>query len=100
MSDYTPLGLEKLAHQAAKDLTTLRCPRDSVVMRVLACRAEQALRGAVSRREFSRVPGREWRVLEVDVECPACRRRALGVLVGAAKHRTTSETVPLPSRVS
>lgn len=80
MSDYTALGLEKLAHQAAADLTTIRCPRDSVVMRLLVCRAERTAGGEVTQGEFHRPPrGREWRVREVDVECPACRRRALHV---------------------
>jgi hypothetical protein len=82
MSDYTPLGLEKLARKAAQDLTTLRCPRDSVVMRVLACRAERMTGGDPARREFSRVPrGGDWHVREIDVECPACRRRAMGVKI-------------------
>lgn len=82
MSDYTPLGIEKLAQQAATDPSTIRCPRDGVVMRVLQCRAERTERGEVAHRELPSVPaGREWRLTQIDVECPACRRRALGVEV-------------------
>jgi hypothetical protein len=97
MSDYTPLGLEKLARHATKDLTTFRCPRDGVVMRLLACRAEPTAAGDKTCREFRRLPrDSEWRVLEVDLECPACRRRAMGVPVAepstaAAKRTQHSE---------
>ncbi len=80
MADYTPLGLEKIARQAADDLSLIRCPRDSVVMRVVGCRAEPVNGAASEGREFrSRPPKAGWRVTEVDVECPACRRRATGV---------------------
>lgn len=82
MSDYTPLGLEKLARHASRDLTTIRCPRDSVVMRLLACRAERPAGGDVMRREFVRLPrDSDWQVREIDLECPACRRRAPGVRI-------------------
>jgi hypothetical protein len=64
MSDYTPLGMAKLAQQATRDLTSIRCPRDSVVMRFL------------NRRLMGDEGG------EVDLECPACGRRAYGVEVG------------------
>lgn len=82
MSDYTRLGLEKLARHASRDLTTIRCPRDSVVMRLLACRAERKGGGDVMRREFVRLPrDGDWQVREIDLECPACRRRALSVRI-------------------
>jgi hypothetical protein len=80
MADYTPLGIEIIARQAAHDLSLIRCPRDSVVMRVLASRAEQSKGGNGELREFrSRPPAAGWRVVELDVECPACRRRASGI---------------------
>ncbi len=79
MSDYTPLGIQKLARHAANDLTTVRCPRDSVVMRLLACRAERMEGGAVTRQEFHRIPKGDWEIRDVDFECPACRRRAMNV---------------------
>lgn len=77
MSDYTFRGLQKLSHQVAEHPDLIRCPRDSVVMRVLSSRAERD--GANGPREESfvgRPKGSAWRVVEVDVECPACRRRA------------------------
>lgn len=55
MQDYALLAIEKIARQASRDPTTIRCPRDGAVMRVLG--TGDAL----------------------DVECPACRRRAVGV---------------------
>lgn len=94
MSDYTPLGLEKLARHAANDLTTVRCPRDSVVMRLLACRAERYEAGALAQREFQRAPrGGDWEVREVDFECPACRRRAMNVRLTP---ESVSESVARP----
>lgn len=84
MSDYTSLGIAKLARQAATHPLIIRCPRDGVVMRVLRCCADRTGVREEARREFGRVPpGREWRVREIDVECPACRRRALGVTIAA-----------------
>lgn len=80
MADYTPLGLEKIARQAANDLSLIRCPRDSVVMRVVASRAEPVNGATGEAREFrSRPPSTGWQVKELDVECPACRRRATGI---------------------
>ena len=60
MQEYLLLGIEKIARQAARDPTTIRCPRDGAVMRVLGGRAPA-----------SGEP--------LDLECPACRRRAVGV---------------------
>jgi len=80
MSDYTSLGVDKIAQQATRDAALIRCPRDSVVMRVLGSRAERLGREGMVSREFTRLPGdAAWRLVEVDVECPACRRRACGV---------------------
>jgi len=77
MPDYTPLGFQKIAHQASVDPKLIRCPRDGVVMRVLATRARYDDRGIPTFREFPRLPaGAGWRVTELDLECPACRRRA------------------------
>ncbi len=85
MPDYTELGLQKIAHQAARDLTLIRCPRDGVVMRVVASRAERQDRDGLTKRRFDRLPtGRGWQVTGLDVECPACRRRALAIELGAA----------------
>ncbi|NIM52815.1 MAG: hypothetical protein GTN62_15185 [Gemmatimonadales bacterium] len=89
MPDYTPLGIQKIARQAARDLTTIRCPRDSVVMRILASRAERQDREGLTRRTFQRAPTQgAWRVTELDVECPACRRRALGIRPAVASEPT------------
>jgi hypothetical protein len=77
MPDYTPLGLQKIAVQASVDPTLIRCPRDGAVMRVVATRARHDDRGVPTFREFPRLPcGAGWRVTELDVECPACRRQA------------------------
>ena len=61
MREYALRGIQKIAQQAARDPTTIRCPRDSAVMRVLPTRASEARGG-------------------LDVECPACGRRAVGLL--------------------
>ena len=80
MSDYTFRGLQKLAHQVATRPTLIRCPRDSVVMRVLSSRAERQGPHGIRQETFVGMPrDGEWRVMEVDVECPACRRRAMHV---------------------
>ena len=77
MSDYTPLGIQKIAQQAGKDPALIRCPRDGVVMRILRACAERQDVGGVKQRTFDRAPkGDVWTVTEVDVECPACRRCA------------------------
>lgn len=60
VQDYALLGIQKIAQQAARDPTTIRCPRDGAVMRVFARGTPTAFEG-------------------LDVECPACRRRATGV---------------------
>lgn len=80
MADYTPLGIEKISLQASRDLRTIRCPRDSVVMRVLCSHAERNDGKEPRTRSFDALPrGRAWRVTTLDLECPACRRKALGV---------------------
>jgi hypothetical protein len=70
VQEYLLLGIEKIARQAARDPTTIRCPRDGAVMRVLGERAPA-----------SGEP--------LDLECPACRRRAVGV-------RPADPTAPPP----
>jgi hypothetical protein len=46
-------------------------------MRVMASRAEHTSRNGTIVREFDRLPrGNDWRVIDLDLECPACRRRA------------------------
>jgi hypothetical protein len=60
VQEYLLLGIEKIARQAARDPTTIRCPRDGAVMRVLGTGVRAASEG-------------------LDLECPACRRRAVGV---------------------
>lgn len=78
--DYSALGIEKLQQQAEADLSLIRCPRDGVVMRVLGGRASRRDGSGESRRFTDRLPNlRAWQVREVDVECPACRRRADGI---------------------
>ena len=80
MPDYTRLGYQKIAHQASVDPALIRCPRDGAVMRVLATRARHDDRGVPTFREFPRLPaGAGWHVTELDLECPACRRRAEGI---------------------
>jgi hypothetical protein len=56
--EYALLGIEKIARQAARDPTTIRCPRDGAVLRVARRAAEDGV---------------------LDVECPACGRTAVGV---------------------
>ncbi len=49
-------------------------------MRVTAWRAERTGQPESEVREFARFPrSPDWQVCELDVECPACRRRAVGV---------------------
>ncbi|UCF40964.1 MAG: hypothetical protein JSW43_01075 [Gemmatimonadota bacterium] len=80
MADYSVLGIHKIARQAAADLGIIRCPRDGAVMRVVASRAEHTSRNGTILREFDRLPrGAEWLIVDLDLECPACRRRAAGV---------------------
>lgn len=81
VSDYTLAGEHKIAQQARRNATFIRCPRDSAVMRVTAWRAERIGSPDVQEvREFARFPrSPDWQVCELDVECPACRRRAVGV---------------------
>lgn len=80
MPDYTLVGLQKITQQAAVDAAVVRCPRDGAVMRVMASRAEHTSRNGTILREFDRLPrGDDWQLIELDLECPACRRRAAGV---------------------
>ena len=80
MPDYTLVGLQKITQQAAVDAAGVRCPRDGAVMRVMASRAEHTSRNGTILREFDRLPrGADWQLIEIDLECPACRRRAPGV---------------------
>lgn len=96
--DYSSLGIVKLQRQAEANPTLIRCPRDGVVMRVLGGRAVRRDGAGETRRFEDRLPNlRSWQVREVDVECPACRRRAEGVRlspradrpepVSASRHR-------------
>ena len=85
MTDYTPLGFEKIALQVARDPSLVRCPRDGAVMRVMACDGTRDDGQAMTARELTRLPrGRHCVVARLDVECPACGRRALGVRPKAA----------------
>ena len=80
--DYTTLGLDKLRRQANTDVTLVRCPRDGVVMRVLGCRAARRDGSGEECRVVGRLPrGRVWAVRELDLECPACGRRARGITI-------------------
>lgn len=92
MADYTPLGIEKISLQAGRDPHTIRCPRDSVVMRVLVVDAERSDGKEPSRRLFTAIPRTpNWRVTKLDLECPACRRKALGI-------RPVTPVVPAPTQ--
>ena len=55
-------------------------------MRVTVWRAERAGGPEPEMRVFDRLPrSADWQVRELDVQCPACRRRALRVtLMGSA----------------
>ena len=80
MSDYTKLGLKKIAQQAKRDLRLVRCPRDGAVMRVTAWRAEHVEDPDNQLQTFDRFPrGVEWKVRDLDVRCPACGRTAEGI---------------------
>jgi hypothetical protein len=84
MSDYTAVGIDKIIQQAKTDPSLIRCPRDRAVMRVLCCHARQRnAEGAppVVANRLPRTTG--WIVTELDVECPACRRRAESVKVAS-----------------
>ncbi|MGD2135229.1 MAG: hypothetical protein PVF27_03670 [Gemmatimonadales bacterium] len=92
MADYTPLGIEKISMQASRDLRTIRCPRDSVVMRILCSHAERDDGKEPHHRSFDALPrGRAWRVTTLDLECPACRRKALGVHPATQSERASPE---------
>jgi hypothetical protein len=85
LADYTPLGIENIARQATTDVRLIRCPRDSVVMRVCSCEAERRDEPGEIQHVEGRPPnGRGWVVHEIEVECPACGRRAAGVTVAAS----------------
>lgn len=83
MEHYSPLGIEKIERQAAAERITIRCPRDGVVMRVVAWRAKRRDGSGETRRGTGRPPvaTKEWAITQLDVECPACRRTADGIAV-------------------
>jgi ssDNA-binding Zn-finger/Zn-ribbon topoisomerase 1 len=83
MEHYSPLGIEKIERQAAAERIIIRCPRDGVVMRVVAWRARRRDGSGETRRGAGRPPSssKEWAVIQLDVECPACRRSAAGIEV-------------------
>ncbi len=82
MSDYTPLGMEKMARQASLDVALIRCPRDGVVMRIVAWRARRRDGSDETRHSTGRPPSaQEWTLTQLDVMCPACRRRGDGIPV-------------------
>jgi hypothetical protein len=78
MEHYSPLGIEKIVRQAAAERTIIRCPRDGVVMRVVAWRARRRDGSGETRRGTGRppAPNKEWALIQLDLECPACRRSA------------------------
>ena len=80
MADYSPLGIQKIVEQAARDVRVIRCPRDSAVMRVAAARVQRHEGGKMVERSVEGLPrGRGWSVASLDLECPACRRQATKV---------------------
>jgi hypothetical protein len=82
MEHYSPLGIEKIVRQAAADRLTIRCPRDGVVMRVVAWRVKRRDGSGETRRGTGRPkPSREWAITHLDLECPACRRGAEDIVV-------------------
>lgn len=88
MADYTPLGIEKITRQANAPGVLVRCPRDGVVMRVEAWRACRRDGSGETTRGVGRLPrSREWAVTQVDVACPACRRRADGIAIEPRQER-------------
>jgi hypothetical protein len=82
MADYSTLGIEKIVLQAAAERLTIRCPRDGVVMRVVSWRAKRRDGSGESRRGVGRPrASREWAITHLDLECPACRRGAVDIVV-------------------
>jgi hypothetical protein len=80
IADYSDIGIEKIGKQATADLSLVRCPRDSAVMRLVACRAAPKDDPTARAKAMDRLPkGKDWRVRDLDYECPACRRLALRV---------------------
>lgn len=91
MDNYTQLGISKIAMQARRAPREIRCPRDGAVMRVTGCLAEE--QDGLAPRRFRGLPARgSWRVLGIDVQCPACRRRAEGVVVDAVPTQGAART--------
>jgi hypothetical protein len=83
MDDYSDVGVEKIARQASSEPVLIRCPRDGAVMRVASWRARRRDGSGETRDGTGRLPApREWVLTILDVECPACGRRANGVAVG------------------
>ncbi|HET7039647.1 MAG TPA: hypothetical protein VFH97_07155 [Gemmatimonadales bacterium] len=82
MEHYSPLGIEKIVRQAATERLIIRCPRDGVVMRVVSWRAKRRDGSEETRRGTGRPrASREWAITHLDLECPACRRTAEGIVV-------------------
>jgi ssDNA-binding Zn-finger/Zn-ribbon topoisomerase 1 len=83
MEQYSPIGIEKIARQAAAERVIIRCPRDGAVMRVVTWRAKRRDGSGETRRGTGRPPSasKEWAVTQLDVECPACRRGAENIAV-------------------
>lgn len=85
MADYTPIGIEKITAQARANRALVRCPRDGAVMRVVGSRAERR-DGSGDAQRFTQPPARrDWVVTELDLECPACRRAAEGIVIAAPR---------------
>jgi hypothetical protein len=94
MTDYTPLGIEKLTLQASRNAGLIRCPRDGVVMHIIRCQAARADNPDDLSQMVGRVPrGPDWTVRNLDLECPACRRRAMGVSVPSPRRESSSVLV-------
>lgn len=100
MQDYTTLGIEKIAQQAAKDPTLIRCPRDSAVMRVLRTRpVDLTADDAGADQPPVSVNGAR-SPIELDVECPACRRRATAVRTSRRQPPARAAQQPIRDAVS
>jgi hypothetical protein len=85
MDDYSEAGRAKLEQQASNSLDFIRCPLDSAAMLVMRCIATRYDRGETSYREFTGLPrGAEWTVVSLNLQCSACRRRAVDVQVNGA----------------
>lgn len=82
MDDYSLVGRQKLEQQAKGDLESIRCPLDSAIMMITGGVASRTENGAPTYRGFERYPiSSKWRVVSVNLECSACRRRSSDVPV-------------------